>query len=102
MSLVRVSAGAIGALALAAVLVACDAGARRGIGRGTVVSVDRVNRVIVIDHGRIPGVMAAMKMSFQVAEPKLLDQVEPGQLVEFDVEPAMGSYRVTAIRTPQP
>jgi len=102
MTFVRVSAGTICALTLAAGLVACQEGAKSGIARGTVVSVDPTSRVVVIDHGHFPGMMTAMKMSFEVSEPALLRDIEPGENVEFEVERRMGVYRVTAIRPQQP
>jgi len=103
MGFVRVSAGTICALALALSLPACrPSAAQRGTGRGTVVSVDTEQGAIVLDHGRIPGAMGAMKMSFRVSDPKLLAQVSPGQTVEFDVELEGDQYRVTAIRPQQP
>jgi Cu/Ag efflux protein CusF len=102
MAFVRVSAGTICALALS--LASCwqSGEAQRGTGRGTVVSVDAERGAVVLDHGRIPGVMGAMKMTFQVADPKLLARVSPGQVVEFDVEREGDQYRVTAMRPQQP
>jgi Cu/Ag efflux protein CusF len=103
MHLVRVSAGTICALGLALSFAACGpSAAQRGTGRGTVVSVDVERGAVVLDHGRIPGAMGAMKMSFEVADPKLLAQVSPGQTVEFDIELEGDQYRVTAIRPQQP
>ena len=102
LGLLRVSARTIAALALALSLTGCrQASVQHGTGRGTVVSVDTERGAVVLDHGRIPGVMGAMKMSFQVSDPKLLARVTPGQTVEFDVEREGDRYRVTAIR-PQP
>ena len=71
---------------------------RSGTGRGEVVAVDAGNGEITLDHGEIPGVMGAMKMAFPVADPKLLEGVEPGETVDFDVEYRGGLYTVKAIR----
>ena len=87
------------ALALALLLAACgDAGPPSGTGQGSVVAVDAAAGEITIDHGEIPGVMGAMKMSFPVSDPKLLEGVEPGQRVEFDVEYQGGMYTVKGLR----
>lgn len=78
---------------------ACGAAdVQSGTGQGSVVAVDKAAGEITLDHGEIPGVMGAMKMSFPVADPKLLEGVEPGQSVEFDVEHRGGMYTVKAIR----
>jgi Cu/Ag efflux protein CusF len=99
MGFVRVSAGTICALALAAALAACSRDeVVSGTGRGTVVSVDVEKRVVVLDHGKIPGVMGAMKMSFQVKNPQILEGIAPGQNVEFEVERLGDQYRVRTIR----
>jgi len=87
------------ALALLLAVAACgENGVQSGTGQGSVVAVDTAAGEITLDHGEIPGVMGAMKMSFPVADPKLLDGVQPGQSVEFDVEYRGGMYTVTAIR----
>lgn len=88
-------------LALALLLGAAACGGsdvRSGTGHGSVVAVDAAAGEITLDHGEIPGVMGAMKMSFPVADPKLLEGVQPGQSVDFDVEYRGGMYTVKAIR----
>lgn len=86
------------AAALLLGLAACGDGAQSGTGAGTVVSVDAAAGEITLDHGEIPGVMGAMKMSFPVSDPKLLEGVKPGESVEFDVEYRGGMYTVKGIR----
>lgn len=96
--------GSVASSALLAVVLlvgaACGAPAdvQSGTGQGAVVAVDAAAGEITLDHGEIPGLMGAMKMSFPVADPKLLEGVQPGQRVEFDVEHRNGMYTVTAIR----
>jgi Cu/Ag efflux protein CusF len=88
-------------LALALLLAAaCGSGpdVQSGTGQGSVVAVDPAAGEITLDHGEIPGVMGAMKMSFPVSDPKILEGVQPGQSVEFDVEHRGGMYTVKAIR----
>lgn len=96
----------IGSVASSALLVlsllgaaACSAAdVQSGTGQGSVVAVDAAAGEITLDHGEIPGLMGAMKMSFPVADPKLLEGIEPGQTVEFDLEYRGGMYTVKAIR----
>jgi protein SCO1/2 len=53
--------------------------------RGTVISIDREQQRIVVDHEDIPGFMAAMAMPYPVAEPSLLDAAAPGDQITADV-----------------
>ncbi len=67
-------------------------------GVGVIREVDLQERQVVIDHEDIPGLMKGMTMRFDVADPELLDDLEPGQSVEFRVAYRSGSYEVTEIR----
>lgn len=64
---------------LLAVLLACW-GERAYIVEGTVVEVTRPGEV-VLDHKEIPGLMGAMVMPFEVADPALTEGLEPGHRV---------------------
>jgi len=68
------------------------------VGTGEVREVDRENRQLVIAHEEIPGLMPPMTMSFDVADPALLDRTAPGQRVEFDLEAKQNRFRILAIR----
>ena len=57
--------------------------------RGSIVSVDRVRNIVEIDHEAIPGVMPAMTMPYEVADPALLQGLSPGDRVQ-------GTLRVDA------
>jgi protein SCO1/2 len=59
--------------------------ARRYALKGTVISIDRPEQRIVVDHEEIPGFMAAMAMPYPVADAKLLDAVGPGDQITADV-----------------
>jgi Cu/Ag efflux protein CusF len=86
--------------ALAAVLLAACGGAKQESGHGAegvVESVDSAANQITIDHGEIPGLMGAMTMTFDVADPALLQGIEAGMPIRFDVVYENGSYRVTAL-----
>jgi protein SCO1/2 len=53
--------------------------------KGTVISIDRAQERIVIDHEEIKGFMGAMAMPYPVAEPKMLDAANPGDQITADV-----------------
>jgi Cu/Ag efflux protein CusF len=98
MGFVRSAVAGAGAMALSAALACGPSGeVTRGTGSGTVVSIDAAHGKVVLEHGQVPGVMGAMKMSFQVANPRLLEGIEPGERVEFEIEHAGGQYLVTEI-----
>jgi protein SCO1/2 len=83
-----------------AALVALLACGRANVheGRGVVREVDREARQIVLEHDEIPGFMSAMTMSFDVADPALLERAEPGQHVEFEIEADARGYRIVSLR----
>lgn len=60
-------------------------------GVGTVIAVVARQNMVIIDHGEIPGYMAAMTMGFSVADPGLLDSLEEGDRVEFVIDEATGA-----------
>jgi protein SCO1/2 len=68
------------------------------VGTGEVREVDRENRQLVIAHEEIKGLMPPMTMSFDVADPALLDRTAPGQRIEFDLEAKENRFRILAIR----
>jgi protein SCO1/2 len=79
-------------------LVALALGCSRGQtyhGHGTVEDVQGETRQIVIAHDDIEGLMPAMTMNFDVADPKLLDTLESGDVIDFDVAFTGKAYVVT-------
>jgi protein SCO1/2 len=52
---------------------------------GTVVSIDRQQKRIVVDGKDIPGFMAAMTMPYPVADDQTLDRVKAGDQITADV-----------------
>jgi protein SCO1/2 len=60
-------------------------GPRRYSLRGRVVSVDKPNQQVVVDHEDIPGFMMAMTMPYAVKDPKLLDLLSPEDQITGDV-----------------
>lgn len=92
----RALAAACTAVALA--LAACggsDAGPRPG--HGTIRAVDAAAGTVTIQHGDIPGLMKAMTMTFEAAEPDLLSGLAAGQVVDFRAMEVDGRYVVTEI-----
>ncbi len=64
---------------------------------GTVMAVDRHQRQIKIAHGDIPGLMPAMTMNFDVADPALLDGMYAGAHVHFQLERSATLLRIISI-----
>jgi Cu/Ag efflux protein CusF len=52
---------------------------------GTVVSVDRQQKRLIIDGKDIPGFMAAMTMPYPVVDDQTLNRVKPGDEITADV-----------------
>lgn len=87
--------------ALAAAAAAGLGGAARAqpvLTEGEVRRVDREQRKLTLRHGRIEHLdMPPMTMVFRVADPALLDRVQVGDRVRFDVQSVGGALTVTAI-----
>jgi protein SCO1/2 len=52
---------------------------------GTIVSIDKEQRHLIVNHGDIPGFMSAMTMPYPVADAKTLDVVSVGDQITADV-----------------
>jgi Cu(I)/Ag(I) efflux system protein CusF len=66
-------------------------------GHGTVTAIDKAAGTITLDHGPIPEAgWPAMRMAFRVA-PALLDSVQTGDKVSFDLKLVGSAGEVTAI-----
>ena len=55
-------------------------------------------RLLVITHEPLPGLMGSMTMAFRVADPGLTKVVTPGDRVEFTVVKAGGDLVLVALR----
>ena len=53
---------------------------------------------IEIDHGDIDGLMPAMQMDFPVTDPKLLNGIAVNDQIDFTIETAAGTMKVSAIK----
>ena len=70
--------------AIAVVLLSVSAwAAQKYSANGMVLKVDRVHKTFVASCQSIPGFMDAMAMPFETREPKELDGLTPGAMVEF-------------------
>lgn len=88
-------------IALLALALACGGeGHPPGVheGRGTVEAVLADDGQLVVAHEDIEGLMPAMTMSFDVADPALLEGLEPGQRIVFHLEAREGRYRILDLR----
>ena len=65
---------------------------------GEIRKVDKDAKKITIKHGPILNLdMPAMTMVFRVKDPAMLDNVNPGDKVKFQVEKLGGAFTVTGI-----
>lgn len=53
--------------------------------QGEVISADAAKKLITVKHGDIPGLMPAMTMTYQVAEPKQIETLQPGDKITADL-----------------
>jgi Cu/Ag efflux protein CusF len=53
---------------------------------------------IEIDHGDIEGLMPAMQMEFPVTDPNLLNGIAVNDRVDFTIQTAAGTMKVSAIK----
>jgi Cu/Ag efflux protein CusF len=53
--------------------------------RGEVISADPAKKLITVKHGDVLGLMPAMTMTYQVAEPKQIESLQPGDKVTADL-----------------
>ncbi len=79
-----------------ALFAACSGGTHHGV--GTVTEVDPAHGQLMLAHEAIPGLMPAMTMNFDVADPALLSGLVPGDRVRFELSADDRSYRILAIR----
>jgi len=81
-----------------ALLAACGSESPRYQAHGVVYDVNSEFEQILIEHEDIPGLMPAMTMNFDVADPGLLEQLETGDRIDFELEFTGDSYRVLSAR----
>ena len=82
---VSVFAAGCGSNKPSAPAAATAAGEKRYHLEGKVISTDKAQQQIVVDHKEIPGFMGAMAMPYPIADPKDVDRVAPGDQITADV-----------------
>jgi protein SCO1/2 len=65
--------------------------------KGTVVAVALDKQSVTLDHEEIPGLMMAMKMEYRVDNPKLLENLKPGDKVQGRLKAESGKYTITEL-----
>ena len=89
----------VGAMIAATVSFGAAGQAVMDLADGVVRKVDKDARKITIRHGEIRHLdMPPMTMVFQVKDPAMLEQVQPGEKVQFRVEKSGGAMVLTEIR----
>ena len=53
--------------------------------QGEVISADPAKKLLTVKHGDITGLMPAMTMSYQVADPKQIEALQPGDKISADL-----------------
>lgn len=64
---------------------------------GVVTAVNNKSGEVSIDHEDIPGFMSAMKMTFPVRDRSLIEGLNPGDKIEFELERRSSDLTVTKI-----
>jgi Cu/Ag efflux protein CusF len=62
--------------------------------RGRIEAIGADRRTVTLDHEEIPGVMAAMKMEYQVQDPAVLEGLKAGDRVQGQIEVRPGDQYV--------
>lgn len=65
--------------------------------KGTVLAVDSAAKTLELDHEEIPGYMQAMKMTYPVADAKLLEGLNAGDSVLGKLKVGSRSYTITSL-----
>jgi Cu(I)/Ag(I) efflux system protein CusF len=75
-----------------------EAQASAALADGEVKKIDKSAGKITIKHGQLPKLdMAPMTMVFRVSDPKMLDQVKPGDKIKFDADKVNGALTVVKL-----
>src|SRR5579859_3293831 len=65
--------------------------------KGAVIALDTAKGTVELDHEQVADVMAAMDMTYAVADPKLLRGLKPGDSVEGRLKLQSGNYTITTL-----
>ena len=76
-----------------------ESGKNSGEATGIVRGINPSAQTITLDHGNIPGVMAAMTMAYKVGDPAMLQSVKLNANVQFTLtKTSGGEYEITSIK----
>ncbi len=67
------------------------------VGHGVIVEIGEDE--LVIQHDTIPGFMAAMTMAFPAAEEAMIEELETGDEIMFDIEMLGDAYQIFSVET---
>lgn len=65
--------------------------------KGAVIAVDPAAKTVELDHEQIAGYMGAMRMTYPVADAKLLEGLRPGDSVLGKLKVGSRSYTITTL-----
>lgn len=65
--------------------------------KGAVVAVDPASKTLELDHEEIPGYMKAMRMTYPIADAKLLEGLKAGDSVRGKLKVEARSYTITSL-----
>jgi Cu/Ag efflux protein CusF len=80
-----------------AVLSGCNSEEKIYDLKGKIVAVDHDKRTVTVDHEEIVGLMRAMKMTFGVEDPKLLDGLAAGDAITGKLKAAGTKYNLVEV-----
>jgi len=81
-----------------ALFVACEKKTKFYQGVGTVEEIDRQQATLQLNHEAIEGYMPAMSMPYKVKDTTLLDNIKPGDRVEFSIEDGSKGLFLIAVK----
>lgn len=79
---------------LVSLLAGCS-GRDTHAGHGVVHEVSLEDEQVIVEHDEMPGLMPAMTMSFAVYDPELLESLEPGDVIDFELSSERGSFWIS-------
>lgn len=65
--------------------------------KGAVVAVDPASKTLELDHEEIPGYMKAMRMTYPIADAKLLEGLKAGDSVRGKLKVGSRSFTITSL-----
>jgi len=66
--------------------------------QGTVMEIKNQGRVLLIQHEAVPGLMGAMTMPFELADPRLAKGIKVGDKIRFTIVHKGGFWPIVALK----